>query len=577
MRTTAPSPFASLFVVLLALAGFGRVCAAPLPQSGGILINEFCYDDSGVDDGEFVELVNASRQTVDISGWQLVASNPFGEQSRFTVPNGTKLAAGAYWVFGSSAVPRVDQVVGVTEIWDNAQAALVLVDPSNAIMDSVVYESWRSKWRIGTPIDEGVWPDFVSLDTGRTSWSRIRDGYDTRNARDFRIAPATPGSTNDLAPTGFDDDFDTRPTGSTIGEWGGSFAAPVVIDPTVVDANNPSKLPLSPQGGRAAVFWDSQGGGNTTMLLADGVRDVVVEAWVYIESHALSVADRAMWSIGVQGGTGSYYDFADVSGRQPQFVANGNTGISWTYEADDRGATLYLVDHGDGGWGSGARTAPVVLGKIALQPTIDEGWKRLRLEVRGNVVEGWFDGNYGCGDGQYVRGTTATPALGGVYIAYHERIAQPSRQRPFTCDQLRIGANSARVQWSGSGLATSQGMPQMTPLAPAMPGRRDFGIEAWGLVPNGASLLMLGVALFPTPLDLQVVGARQGCLLYFDPLEFYAIRADSKGEGSYVLPLPCLPASVGVDLHFQLLDFDPFLLSSFPVGISRLMTVTTGR
>ncbi len=540
------------------------------------MINEFLYDDEGVDDGEFVELYNASRTTVDLSGWRLESEDPIGPRSSFVLPSGARIAPGAHYVLGSAAVPRVDQVVGTTDIWDNAQAALKLVDAQSKLVDSVVYEAWRSKWRVGSPIDEGIWPDFVSRDARRTSWSRIRDGYDTRNARDFRIAPATPGASNDLAPREIDEGFDSLTVGATLAEWGGSFALPVVIDPQTVDANNPSVVPASPQGGNAAVFWDAQGGGNMTMLLADGVRDVVIEAWVWIEASPLALADRATWSIGAQGGTGSYFEFADVSGTQPQSVANGNTGVSLTYEADDVGATLYLVDHGDGAWGANARSAPRVLGKIALRPQVDQGWQRVRLELRGDVVEAWFGGSYGCGDGVHIGGKLSQPALGGVYIAYRERIANPAQQRPFTCDRLRISKNSAKVTWSGVGLATSRGLPQARTLVPAMPGRNDFAVEGWGLVPSGASIWMLGVQRFASPLDLVAVGARSGCLLYFDPIEFYAVRADPAGDAKLVLPLPCIPTGVGVDLHFQILDFDPFLLSSFPVGISRLMTVTTG-
>ena len=103
-----------MLLTLTALAAF-----APQGPGGGsstapVVINELCYDDTGTDDKEFVELYNRSGSPVDISGWTLVGSDPVGPNTTYAIPAGTILAPGGYWVVGISTVPNVNQVVPVT-------------------------------------------------------------------------------------------------------------------------------------------------------------------------------------------------------------------------------------------------------------------------------------------------------------------------------------------------------------------------------------------------------------------------------------------------------------------------------
>lgn len=565
-----------LWIAVLVLVLAARAAAIGRGD-GPVVINEFSYDDIGTDDREFVEFYNRSRTAVDLSGWQLVAEDALGQRGRFVVPRNTTLGPGQTYVMGSALVPGVDQVIGTTDIFENAQEALVLLDASNKVVDAVVFESWRSSWRTGPSQGEGVWPEFVSRDAAPTSWSRVRDGYDSKNARDFRIVPATPGRSNDLKAVDVVDDFDARKVGEPLPLWGASFEEPRVIDPRLVDRFNPSKLPPSPQGGNAAVFWDPRGGGNACMLLADVRRDVVFEAYVWIDARPLALQDRAAWSVGVQGGTGSYYDFPDASGSTPQFSANGNTGVAWTYEADDQGASLYLYEHGDGGWGRLAKTAPRLLGKIALQPVRDTGWRRLRLEVRQTSVEAYFGGTPSCADGIRFAAQLTEPATGGIYVGYRERIAKPSHWRPFTCDALRVVSQSSAVNYFGAGLATTHGLPRLRTNVAALAGSKDFRVLASGLVPNGQSITVFGLRRLPLAVDLSVIGARRGALLHVQPDFLFPLVADARGDGSVLLPIPCHSAAVGADLFFQTIDFDPRLPSAFPIGTSRAMVVTVGR
>jgi hypothetical protein len=41
------------------------------PSTAPVVINEFSYDDDGVDDYEYIELWNRTGAPVDISGWTL--------------------------------------------------------------------------------------------------------------------------------------------------------------------------------------------------------------------------------------------------------------------------------------------------------------------------------------------------------------------------------------------------------------------------------------------------------------------------------------------------------------------------
>ena len=91
----------------------------------------------------------------------------------------------------------------------------------------------------------------------------------------------------------------------------------------MVDANNPTAIPTSPQGGNVGVLWDPAGGGDHGMLLADPGRSGSFEAYVYISSAVTPVAEQEMWTVGF-GTSGTYYNFPDPT-TALGFTANGNT------------------------------------------------------------------------------------------------------------------------------------------------------------------------------------------------------------------------------------------------------------
>ncbi|MGA1607558.1 MAG: lamin tail domain-containing protein, partial [Planctomycetota bacterium] len=103
------------------------VAAAATPAfAQRVVINEFSYDDSSTDDLEFVELYNADSVAVDMSNWVLASQDPVGANASFTIPAGTVLAPGAFYVLGSGLVPNVSQIVGVSNIWENSNETLEL-------------------------------------------------------------------------------------------------------------------------------------------------------------------------------------------------------------------------------------------------------------------------------------------------------------------------------------------------------------------------------------------------------------------------------------------------------------------
>ena len=543
-----------------------------------VVINEFSYDDSGTDDREFVEIYNPTNQAIDISGWKLDSNDQVGPNTAFTVPPNTTLAAGGYYVFGSAMVPNVDQVVGTTNIWENSQESLILLDADSNVIDSLTYEANKGTWPTAAPEGEGIWGNMTSVDGIETSWSRPRDGFDTNNNRDFRLQPATPGTTNDLPAGLYLDDFDARNVADALPDFGSSFAAARVIDPTQLDTtgHNPSIIPASPQGKNAAIFWDNAGGGNHNMLLRDPTNDVIVEAWVYFDAKLEPSGEREIWSFGV-GTSGTYANFPDPSGNNGSTAA-GNTGVAWVFEVDDTSATLYLVDYNDGGRGT-AKTDRKVIGSTVLKAGVDDGWQRLRLEVSADTVTGYFSGSYGTTNtGTKITGTLEQPAIGGVYVSYREGLTNNATARPFTCDRMFVTPvpfTGVVDTTAGAAVKTTVGTPRVGTNGSPILGNSSFKFTGIGLVPSGSSIWALG---FPhaAPIPLTVAGGQQCSFIYVNPVLTVRITADANGDAALPAPIPNSAALKGFKINLQILDIDPALPVSLKFGNSRMLEVTIG-
>src|SRR5206468_12116452 len=71
----------------------------------GVRINEVETGVTGAASAEFVEIVNAGTAAADVSGWKLVYRSATGtsDVSLATIPDGTTIPAGGFYLFGGSA------------------------------------------------------------------------------------------------------------------------------------------------------------------------------------------------------------------------------------------------------------------------------------------------------------------------------------------------------------------------------------------------------------------------------------------------------------------------------------------
>lgn len=556
------------------------LCPQGIPNPP-VVINEFQYDEytRAVDVSEYVELYNRSAAPVDISGWTLTNHDVAAANTLvYTVQANTILQPGQYWVMGAAGVTNVNQVLailpGQTEILRNENQALTLRNLANVIVDTVAQET--NKGTLGNPTlqeGDGIWGNFQCTPSYESSWSRARDGYDTNNnGRDFRIQPWTPGATNTLnpRPTYFDI-FDQYTVGAVLTEWGGSFKPARAIDPTQLQAPNPNVIPASPQGGKAAIFWDETGGGNMNMLLADIREDWLFEAYVYFDAVLRPAGEYESWGIGAQGGTCSFFNHPDPSRTlYTTPAANGNSGVAWVYQITSTGGWLYLVDHNDGG------KDHVLLGKIQIQQGVNDGWQRLRLQAKGRRVEGIFGGAYGTAAGTHISGYMSSPAAGGLYVGYRELLANNGATRPVTMDLVTIASPVFGEGEIGNAVATTKGTPTLTPNGFPMLGWAGYQVDGSGLAPNSQSLYVIGGTQLGAPIHLGAIGGQQGSYVYISLDAPFAVPTNANGLSSLPLPLPNNSALQGASIYLQNFDVDVALALPLPVGNSKALKLTLG-
>lgn len=547
-----------------------------------VVINEFAFDDAGTDDVEFVELYNRSGAPVDISGWRLEAIDATTTNPAYTIPPSTILAAGDWYVLGSSLLSTnlpglVDQVVGATNLWENDNETLTLRDLFGLVQDSLVYEANKGVPAVMAPFveGEGVWGNGINTETGTpTSYSRLRDGLDTDDNRDFHIQRWTPGLSNAQASAKpYCDDFETFAVEATHPAFAGSFVAPRVIDPTVISTTNQNAIPASPVGGKALIAWDPSGGGNSAVLVSSvHGPDILLEMWMYIDTTLEATAtEREQWSVGIQGTTCGFHNFGDPSGSGAAgFNTNGNTGLAWMYEVTSSAAILYLIDHNNGAWPTTAVTPPTVLGSVNLtgQPA---GWQRLRLQIAGNAVSGWVGGEYGSTTtGTQLSGVAAQPYAGpaGVYIGYREFVVVNSTARPPTLDGFFVG-HPANAEALGVSTPSTAGRPLLCASGPAELGNAAHAIELRNLTAAGlpAALFFDFFPLVPA-LDLSLLGAQSGAQLYVPPGVAFTFGTSGTGLDAIAAPIPFDPLILGVDLFWQGVVIDPALPFALPVATS---------
>ncbi len=568
------------------------LCLALCPQgpNAPVVINEFAYDDTGTDDKEFIELYNATNAAIDISGWKVDSEDQSGPNTARIIPAATILPPGGFWVIGAPIVPNVNQVVIGTGVLENDQESITLRDASGAIIDTLVYEVAKGLWpnAITIPLREGdgIWGNHINSDGIEQSWSRVRDGWDTgNNGLDFVNVPWTPGASNSSAMTGglpYADNYDSFLADVAVPDFGGSFQLAYAIDPTVPSVWNGNPIPASPQGGNALTCWDTAGGGNAGFLRRELPGNVVFEAWVYFDAVPEQLEPNTLtteyetWSIGI-GTTCGFYNTPDPSGYLTigNSSANGNTGVSWTYQCTDLGGTLYLIDHNDGGYGTGtALTNATVIGSIPITVGVNDGWQRLRLERTANTVLGTFGGAFGSAGGQSLGAAIGYNGPATLYLGYREFLTTNAGGRPPTMDDVTIRVANSDILYVGSPSPTTLGSPAIGANSAPSIGNSAWQVTLASMVPSLPSVLFLGV--FQQTIPLSVFGGNPVGNIYVIPNISVAVPTGVNGNAALPVPIPNNPTFIGQSVYWQGFCLDVNLPYAFKAGATRGMQTKFG-
>lgn len=617
--------------LLVAAAAF--VPQGPGSSTAPVVINEFCYDDGGTDDREFVELYNRSGSAIDISGWKLVCRDSSsgtitpggtGGDPTFLIPAGTIINPGAFFVVGHApvvptTVPGVSFSITIvppattyTALMENGPGDTIeLWDPSNVVIDAVCFEMGGVN-SAGFPLEgPGFYGDYATGDAPfgpRSSIARIADGYDNNsNTTDFNgLAFPTVGTTNVL-PAGlpFANNFDGGVVGSDILGFADGFPPPSHVDPTAISSQNPTAKPASPQGGLAMSFWDVTGGGNAHAAPVGSVADVVVDTYAFFEPVMAPVnpqtapylagnpayvvgtynaGDGEWWCLGVRGSitgngnppnvTGTY--FADIALGVP-LRYHGTSGICWAHYRTPTYSRLYLVDLRDGPSNANPTNFNIIAGPIDIVAGVNDGWQRIRLHVQGNEVVGTFGGTVGVDDGVRYYGTTTTTNAGGVYFGYREAILYNANCHPPLFDDLQIRAPNTGKTFYGTGSLNSASLtPGISADGYLTIGANPYTIRGSNMAPFSLSILCMSG--LPFQAGFPIPGASPGSNAYMITIDlnFIGFPDPVTGAVANTIPIPADPAFVGATLVWQHVNLDPALTTPLQIAVSGAMETLIG-
>ena len=170
-------------------------CTATLTDTT-VRVNEFSTGTSASATDEFVELFNAGTSPADLSGFKLAYRSGAGtsDVSLATIPDGTTLAPGAFYLFGGSGYAGAHKA---DQAFSAALAATAggigLRDAGGKLVDSVGYATATNAFVETRPA-----PAPPSTPVPGSSDIRLPDGADTDdNGADLAITAApTPGAPN---------------------------------------------------------------------------------------------------------------------------------------------------------------------------------------------------------------------------------------------------------------------------------------------------------------------------------------------------------------------------------------------
>jgi hypothetical protein len=173
----------------VAYGGDGSVslsCAAGGGGAAVLKVNEFMTGTTASGGDEFVEIANTGTASADLSGYKLVYRSAAGtsDVSLATIPSGTTLAAGGFYLFGGSAYggsPPPDQTFSAGLAATGG--GIALRDASGTIVDSLGYGNAANAFVRGAPA-----PAPPAVAPPGNSDVRLPDGHDTgNNAADFTV------------------------------------------------------------------------------------------------------------------------------------------------------------------------------------------------------------------------------------------------------------------------------------------------------------------------------------------------------------------------------------------------------
>ena len=442
------------FTMMALIAGDA---AAQLPK---IVINEVVDDirtagsGEAIDDREFIELYNADTVPVNIGDWtmnywQLGGALGTGAYAATndTIPAGTILQPGDYYVIGHPNVPNVDLPVNFLDLFPDTNLVYELRNGSQAagtLVDAIGSETFRGE-ELGNAkpeqlpeIGRGWWGQMISPNAAdppnkRISLARYRDGVDTnRNGADFGVLPLTPGTANNLPLVSayVVPDVQAQALGSDVTSTYASFVFPRVIDPTVAANFNPKAIAASPTGGKAIIAYDETGGGNVAFSkqYVNSFRlSAYIDTGALLSAAAADVFDSEATIYGI-GTSDPFFATPDSTGvLNFTSSANGSTGLGWVIQRIEQFNTttsslnptqtfLQLVDMGAGG----EAAADAATFDWDVIQTIDltglaSGWHTLSVNyspTTGAVTAGY--------DAQTFNFTTTTNLTGNFYVGYRE-------------------------------------------------------------------------------------------------------------------------------------------------------------
>jgi len=164
--------------------------------SSTLVINEFMTGVTGAASNEFVEIANVGTAAADVSGWKLAYRSAAGtsDTSLGTIPAGTTIPAGGYYLFGGSAYagsPAADQSFSFGLAATGGGVGLRNAD--GTLVDSVGYGTATNAFVEGSAMAAPA-----TTDAPGTSAARHPNGHDTNsNSADFAAAsPPTPKASN---------------------------------------------------------------------------------------------------------------------------------------------------------------------------------------------------------------------------------------------------------------------------------------------------------------------------------------------------------------------------------------------